>query len=70
MYFSRILTRFTEELHFNPSCPDPKQWEKFTEIFVFIFLFGSSKGFMKAIIKPFETPKRNEKTKVYLILIN
>ena len=63
MYFLRILTRVTEEQHFNPSRPEPRQWDKFTYIFIFTFLLGGSKGLMKTFIKAFETPQKSVKKK-------
>ena len=40
---------------------------KLSEIFIFTFLCGASKGFMKAFkafIKPFEAPQRSVKIKI------
>ena len=51
----------------SPSLPDPGRREKLTEIFVFTFLCGASKGFMKALkpfIKSLEAPQRSVKLKI------
>ena len=50
----------------NPSCPNPGRREK-NQRKVFTLLFGTSKGFMKALkafIKPFEELQRSVKTKI------
>ena len=52
-------------LTFSVQIPDEKR--KLTYIFIFTFLYGVSKGFMKALkafIKPFEAPKRSVKVKI------
>ena len=54
-------------LTFSVQIPDEKR--KLTYIFIFTFLYGVSKGFMKALkalIKPFEAPKRSVKVKISL----
>ena len=41
--------------------------EKKIKLNVYFYTFcGASKGFMKALIKPFEAPKRSAKIKIYL----
>ena len=52
----------------NPSRPNLGRKEK-SQIFIFTFLCGASKGFMKALkafIKPFEAPQRSVKIKISL----
>ena len=47
--------------------PIPDEVKKITYIFIFRFLCGASKGFMKtlkAFIKPFEAPQRSVKIKI------
>ena len=51
----------------NLSVPITDKEKKLSKIFVFKFLFGASKGFMKAFkafIKPFEAPERSVKIKL------
>ena len=51
---------------FNHLRPDSEQKEKNNQIFIFTFLCGASKGFMKALkafIKPFEVSQRSAKIK-------
>ena len=53
--------------HYYFTAPIPDEERKLTEIFIFAFLFGASKGFMKvlkAFIKPFESPRRRVKIKI------
>ena len=48
------------------SVPIPDIEKKSTQVFIFTFLCGASKGFMKAFkafIKPFEAPQRSAKIK-------
>ena len=57
------------QAHVNPSRPNPGRIEKIKLNFYFHPSFGTSKGFMKtlkAFIKPFETPRRSVKIKIYL----
>ena len=46
----------------NPSRPNPRRREKFSQIFIFTLLSGASKGFMKAL----KAPQRSVKIKNYL----
>ena len=46
----------------SPSIPDPGRREKLTEIFVFTFLCGAAKGFMKAFKRFYEGLKGLHKT--------
>ena len=62
--FLNILITHTPGEHFNPSRFDPGQQEKFNLNFIFKLLCGASKGFMKALIKPFEAPQRSVKIKI------
>ena len=43
--------------------PIPDEEKKFTYIFTFTLLCGTSKG--KAFIKPFEAPQRSVKVKIF-----
>ena len=53
--------------------PVPNEGKKLSQTFIFTLLCGASKDFMKAlkaIIKPFEAPRRSvKKKKINLILI-
>ena len=60
--------------YFNPCHPDPGRREKIN-LFLFSHIFfkpqkviwkpcGASKGFMKALIKPFDAPQESEKIKM------
>ena len=47
--------------------PIPDEEKTLTEIFIFTFLCGASKSFLKAFkgfIKPFEAPQRSAKIKI------
>ena len=49
------------------SVPTPVEEKKLSSIFIFLLLFGTSKGFMnalKAFIKPFEAPQRSVEIKI------
>ena len=48
----------------NSSRPDPGLREKINLNFIFTLLCSGSKGFIKAFIKPFETPQRSVKIKI------
>ena len=48
----------------NPSRRNPGLREKIQLNFFLTLLCGASKGFMKAFIKPFETPQRSVKIKI------
>ena len=53
--------------YINPSVSILDKEKKISEIFIFAFFCGASKGLMKALeafIKPFEVPQRSVKIKI------
>ena len=69
VFTKRNLHIYATNCQFNPSRPNPKQWEKIKLNFYFLTSLWCLKGFIKALkafIKPFEGPQRSVKIKFSL----